>query len=59
MAHYAMGVIHARPATATRAGAEFRLARDAAPDPVYQATVDTNLGGYLANAGQTRGSAGS
>jgi tetratricopeptide (TPR) repeat protein len=52
MAHYAMGVIHQSTGDGERARAELQLAHDTAPDPVYTATADTNLGGNLANTGE-------
>lgn len=52
LAHYALGVIHGSTGDRGRAGAEFALARDAAPDPVYKALAEVNLSAHLANSGQ-------
>ena len=50
--HWCMGSIHTVSGDRDRAGNEFALACDAAPDPFYKAIVETNRGGYLANTGK-------
>ena len=47
MAHYAIGFIHQATGDVDRALTELTLAREAAPDPVYRALAEANLGGAL------------
>jgi class 3 adenylate cyclase len=47
-AHWAMGFIHVITGDSERAGHEFALGREAAPDPFYTAILDLSLGAYLA-----------
>ncbi|MBI2724409.1 MAG: AAA family ATPase [Chloroflexi bacterium] len=50
-AHWSMGALASITGDSERARQEAALAREAAPDPLYQAIIDINLGGSLANAG--------
>ena len=52
LAHFATGYIHAWTGDRERAGSEFALSRDAAPDPVYRVTAEVGLTIYLIGTGQ-------
>ncbi len=52
LAHNTLGAIHQFTGDTDRAGAEFALSRDTAPDPMYRAIADLNLGAHLSRSGQ-------
>lgn len=52
LAHYALASVHQGTGDPERAKQELFLAHEAAPDPLYKAIVELNLGGSLATSGQ-------